>query len=330
MGCLEPSRHRHSKGAVIPSKGRTALALLAAASACWRGQPTGAAAVVTTVNGDAVTALDLKHELVREKRESGGLGPRSEAELQGARELALKRLIERTELLQEARRVGISVLDEDVERSYLALKADYPGTSFDELLADEEISPQDLHDRLREQLIVRNLFRQQVFSKVAVTDEELKHAYETRSAELTHPEQVRAEQIVVKTEEEAQALLAQLKHGSQSFEGLAKKHSLSPDARQGGDLGWFSRGMMPPIFEEICFSLPVGQVSEVVPSTYGFHLFKVLGRRPAGKPTFDEVRTELEGKLRREKDAAAEQAYVEGLKAKATVEIDRKALAKVL
>jgi peptidyl-prolyl cis-trans isomerase C len=305
-------------------------ALLAVVPACWRGQPTGSAAVVATINGDAVTALDFKRELVREKRESGGLGPRSEAELQAARELALKRLIERTQLMQEARRVGVSVLDEDVNKAYLALKADYPGTSFDELLADEEIAPQDLRDRLREQLVVRQLFRQQVFSKVTVTDEELHKAYETRAAELTHAEQVRAEQIVVKTEEEAQALLAQIRHGSQSFEDLARKHSLSPDARQGGDLGWFSRGMMPPIFEEVCFSLPEGQVSEVIPSTYGFHLFKTLGRRPAGKPTFEEVRTELEGKLRREKDAAAEQAYVELLKQKANVQIDRKALAKIL
>ncbi len=315
---------------MIAVERRAALTLIVlASSACWRGQPTGSAAVVTTVNGDPVTALDLKHELVREKRESGGLGPRSEPELQAARELALKRLIERAELLQEARRVGVSVLDEDVERAYLALKADYPGTSFDELLADEEISPQDLHDRLREQLIVRQLFRQQVFSKVTVSDDELKKAYESRTADLTHPEQVRAEQIVVKTEEEAQALLAQLKHGA-GFEALAHKHSLSPDARQGGDLGWFSRGMMPPIFEEVCFSLPVGQISDVVPSTYGFHLFKVLGRRPAGKPTFEEVHTELEAKLRREKDAAAEHDYVEGLRAKATVQTDRKALARVL
>jgi peptidyl-prolyl cis-trans isomerase C len=306
------------------------LALLLTVSSCWRGQPTGLAAVVTTVNGDPLTALDFKHELMREKRESGGLGPRSEAELQTARELALKRLIERTELMQEARRVGVSVLDEDVDKAYLALRADYPGTSFDELLADEEISPQDLRARLREQLIIRQLFRQQVFNKVTVTDDELKRTYDGRSAELTRPEQVRAEQIVVKTEEEAQALLAQVKRGSPTFEELAKRRSLSPDARQGGDLGWFSRGMMPPIFEEVCFSLPVGQVSEVVPSTYGFHLFKVLGRRPAGKPTFEEVRAELEGKLRREKDASAEKAYVDELKAKANVQIDRKALAKIL
>jgi len=303
-------------------------ALLAAATGC-RGQPTGSAAVVATINGEAVTALDFKRELIREKRESGGLGPRSEAELQAARELALKRLIERTQLMQEARRVGVSVLDEDVNKAYLALKADYPGTSFDELLADEEIAPQDLRDRLREQLVVRQLFRQQVFSKIAVTEAELREAYEARASELAHPEQVRAEQMVVKTEEEAQALLAQIRHG-QSFEELARKHSLSPDARQGGDLGWFSRGMMPPIFEEVCFSLPEGQVSDVVPSTYGFHLFKTLGRRPAGKPTFEEVRAELEGKLRREKDAAAEHAYVEALKQKANVQIDRKALAKIL
>ena len=62
---------------------------------------------------------------------------------------------------------------------------------------------------------------------------------------------------------------------------LARKHSLSPDAKQGGDLGWFERGAMPPIFEQVCFALPEGKVSDVVASSYGFHLFKVIGRRPA-------------------------------------------------
>ena len=65
------------------------------------------------------------------------------------------------------------------------------------------------------------------------------------------------------------------------FGDLARAHSLSADARLGGDLGWFPKGVMPPEFDKVAFSLQPGQTSDVVTSEYGFHIFKVLDRRPA-------------------------------------------------
>jgi peptidyl-prolyl cis-trans isomerase C len=294
---------------------------------CLRGPPEGTAAVIATVNGEAVPALVLKQELARERHESQGLGPRTAEELDAARKLDLQRLIERTELLQEARKVGISASEDEVEKALLALRADYPGTSFDELLADEEISPADLRARLGEQVTIRKLLSRQLAGKTVPTEAELQHAYET-AKDLDRPEQVRAKQIVVKTEEEAQALQQSLKQG-QSFEELARKHSLSPDAKQGGDLGWFERGAMPPIFAQVCFALPEGKVSDVVASSYGFQLFKVIGRRPARHASFQEIRPELMQRLTHEKLAAAEEAYLADLRTRSVVTIDEKAVERV-
>ncbi len=293
-----------------------------------RGPPEGSAAVIATVNGEPLNALMLKHELARERHESQGLGPRTAEEQAAARALDLQRLIERTELLQAARRESVAATQDEVEKAYLALRADYPGTSFDELLADEEISPADLRDRLREQITIRKLLAQKVSGKTAPTEAELKQAYDASGKDLERPEQVRAAQIVVKTAEEAQQLLASLKQG-QAFEDLARKHSLSPDAKRGGDLGWFGRGAMPPIFEQVCFALPEGKVSDVVPSSYGFHLFKGLGHRPAGKRTFEEAKPELLARLTREKLSASEDAYVEALKKTSQVTVNQKAVERV-
>lgn len=308
-------------------------ALLAAAAGwlpgCRRGPEAAATPVIATVNGEAVTAADFKRELAQSRRGSEGLGPRSEEELQASRKAELQRLIERTELLQAARQAGIAATDEDVDKVYLSMRADYPGTSFDELLADEELTPAELRASLREQLTIRKLFQQNVFSRVAVTGPEVEAYYAAHAAEFARQDEVHAEQIVVKTEEEAQAIRKAIKAGKVSFEDAARKHSLSPDAKQGGDLGWFARGMMPPVFDEICFALPIGELSEVVPSSYGFHLFRVLEKRPAGQVPLEAAKAKIESKLRQEKNAKAEAAFLDALKAKAVVTIDEAGVARV-
>lgn len=297
-------------------------------ASCLRGPPEGAAAVIATVNGEPVSALLLKHELARERHEGQGLGPRTAEEQAAARKLDLQRLIERTELLQAARRAGIAATEDDVEKAFLSLRADYPGTSFDELLADEEISPADLRDRLREQVTIRKLLANALSGKTTPSDAEVQAAYAAATKDLDRPEQVHCAQIVVKTEEEAQSLQVALKQG-QAFDELARKHSLSPDAKQGGDLGWFGRGTMPPIFEQVCFALADGKVSDVVTSSYGFHLFKAIGHRAQGHQSLDEVKPELTARLQRDKLSAAEEAFVSELRAKSLVTINDKAVERV-
>ncbi|MHB1844502.1 MAG: peptidylprolyl isomerase, partial [Deltaproteobacteria bacterium] len=195
--------------------------LLLAATACGAllgcRRPGAPAAVVATVNGEPVSVDDFKRSLAQARLDSAGLGPRSGNELELARQEELDRLIERTELLQAARQAGVSASEAEVDQAFLAMKADYAGTSFDELLADEEISPGDLRQRLRDQIVIHKLFREQVFSRVVVTPQEVEAYEAAHPADLDRPEQVHAEQIVVKTEEGAQALRAAIKGGS-SFE----------------------------------------------------------------------------------------------------------------
>ncbi len=87
-------------------------------------------------------------------------------------------------------------------------------------------------------------------------------------------EQVRASHILVKTREEAQAILGQLRSGAK-FEDLAKQKSQCPSGKQGGDLGWFGRDRMVKPFEDAAFSLSKGALSEVVQTKFGFHVIKV-------------------------------------------------------
>lgn len=90
--------------------------------------------------------------------------------------------------------------------------------------------------------------------------------------------QVRAEHILVHTKAEAVAIEQQISNGA-SFEELAKKYSLCPSAKRGGDLGYFNRGDMVKPFEDASFSMAIGEVSEPVQTQFGWHIIKVLDKR---------------------------------------------------
>ena len=75
----------------------------------------------------------------------------------------------------------------------------------------------------------------------------------------------------------AEEILKRLKAG-EDFGKVAREVSIGPEAARGGDLGFFERGMMPEAIDRMVFSLPVGKMSGVVQSPYGFHIFKVLGQ----------------------------------------------------
>jgi peptidyl-prolyl cis-trans isomerase D len=133
------------------------------------------------------------------------------------------------------------------------------------------------------------------------TEEEIKAAYEARASQFRVDEQRRASHILVKTKEEAEKILQELKKNPGRLAELAKKHSQdSGSAEKGGDLGWFGRGMMVKPFEEAAFKLAQNEM-QVVESEFGFHVLRVTGIQAAKARPYEEVRKELAEELARQK-----------------------------
>ncbi len=283
---------------------------------------------VATVDGSPITVEAFARELEFARRTSAGVHPRSDEELAAFRRAALEELIDRTVVLDAAKAAGLSVPPDRIERELLRLKAEYHGGSFDEALAEGQLSQQELQERTRERLLVEKFFVERVFSRVAVIDSEIEAWYAEHQDEFSEPEQVRAAQIVTKTPEDAKRVLAELRKGVR-FDDAARRYSLSPDAKVGGDLGWFARGTMPSVFDQVCFSLAPGKTSEVVESEYGFHIFKVLDKRAAGKRSLEAARGLIEEKLLRKKQEEAQRKALEELRAKAAVTVDEAVLARM-
>lgn len=163
----------------------------------------------------------------------------------------------------------------------------------------------------------RALLASQVVSEAAeaaVTDEAVQAAYEAAYADAGGDTEYNAAHILVETEEEAATLVAELADGAE-FGALAREHSTGPSGPNGGDLGWFSEGMMVPPFEQAVLALEVGQVSGPVETQFGWHVIVLNDTRQTTAPELEAVRGEVEMQVQQE----AVQALVERLTADADI-----------
>lgn len=305
------------------------LCLALAAAGCPQQQkPKQDPTVVATVNGEVLARDDFERRLAREAQAMEGNGPRTPEQIEPYKQALLETLIERHLLLQAARAAGVTVTTEEVDRRVLALASEYPAGTFDDALAKAQTSRAALVRSTREQLTIEKFLAQEVFARVAVTEEQVRRHFEEHAEAFVEPEQVHAQQIVVKGLDEARRVQQQLWQGKK-FTDLARRYSLSPDARVGGDLGFFARGTMPPVFDDVVFKLGVGGTSEVIPSDYGFHLFRVVEKKPARKRELNEVRALIEERLLAQRRAEAQKAFVAGLRQKASITVNDETLAQV-
>ncbi|TKW61756.1 MAG: peptidylprolyl isomerase [Blastochloris viridis] len=146
-----------------------------------------------------------------------------------------------------------------------------------------------------------------------LTTEALKQAYEASKANNTFPA-VKASHILVPTESEANALLAQV--NKDNFAEMAKKFSKGPSAQQGGELGWFRREAMIPEFASVAFNTPVGTVAKTpVKTQFGWHVILVEDRNDKYTPPFEQ----MEQQLRQEMSQQVVQGYLADLRKNATI-----------
>ncbi len=139
---------------------------------------------------------------------------------------------------------------------------------------------------------------------VTNTDAEIQAAYDAEYG-ATEPEpEFNASHILVETEAEAQALVAELEGGA-DFAELAREHSTGPSGPNGGELGWFGLGMMVPEFETAVVDLAPGDLGGPVQTSFGWHVIKLNETRQKAAPPLEEVRAELEQAVTTQKVDAA-------------------------
>ena len=309
---------------------RAAALLLLVAAGCHRRPPEDpSAAPVAWVNGQVLTRAEFERELARSLELPDGSTAPTPDQLGALRRTVLQAGLDRLLFVQEAAKRGVEIPPAEVEQRLQRMRADWPPEEFEALLAQRHQTLDELRAELRAQLVQEKLFHELVYPRVAVTEEEIRAELDAHPELLQEPEQVHAAQIVVKELDQAKEIRAKLREGAK-FADLARERSLSADAKDGGDLGWFPRGVMPPQFDAVAFSLGPGQISDVVTTDYGFHIFKLIERRPARKKDLASVRAEVERQLLRAKQEQAQTDFVTQLRSKADIRINETLVAQVV
>jgi len=149
---------------------------------------------------------------------------------------------------------------------------------------------------LRNKLLMGYELQQE--AKTALTDEALHQTYDEAVKSMSGQEEVRARHILVEGEDEAKAILEQLKAGA-DFATLAKEKSKDPGAAEGGDLGYFTKDQMVPEFADVAFKMYPGQLSNPVKTQFGWHVIKLEDKRTRQPPEFEKVKDQIEAYLAR-------------------------------
>ena len=273
--------------------------------------------IVATVNGDPITLAEFQERFARagykSERESG----------RAVKEEFLNRLIERTMMLREAQRKRIKVGLPEINNRIATFRNEH-GKDVKEDLAGLGIDFEKWKSDIWEDLMIQRLLEREVYKRVSVSSSEVRRYYQANPQEFEKPEQVHVRQIVVSTEEEAQKTL-ELLHTGADFAGVARKMSTAPEAERGGDLGYFALGEMPAEFN-VVFNLPKGGTSGIVKSPYGYHIFRLVDKRHAGKISLEEASKKITEKLRRQKEDKRYKQWQKDLRARTKFEVNYKAL----
>lgn len=164
---------------------------------------------------------------------------------------------------------------------------------------DDDIALQRQIRFLRDRALHNALFEDQVVG--LVSEEEVRARYDKEVAATPAENELRASHILVETEEEAIAIIAQLDEGA-DFAELAKEKSTGPSGPNGGDLGFFTKGRMVAEFEEAVFALDVGSYTkEPVKTQFGYHVILSVDLRPVQPPAYEQVQQQIRSVVLREK-----------------------------
>ncbi len=288
----------------------------------WGQVPPDAAALV---NGTPIPRKALEEIVL------GIAAVRGEAEREARRkeweQSALESLVDFELLYQEAKRVGVAVDGEDVEKELQRTQKKFGEQSaWQRALAERGWTLDDVRNDTERALVVQRFLETIVWREVQVDPREVEEFYDKNRDQFHHPDQLRLRHTVVpvlggtkRAWSEAERKATAIRRGwlarGVDREGL----SSTGDSDSGMDLGWVARGDLDPPVENIVFALAPGQVSEPLRREDGIHLFFVTARRPAGVIPLDEARPKIEAVLRKRERQRLRDALLSRLRQQAEI-----------
>ena len=287
--------------------------------------------ILAVVNDEIITEQDLQvimAPIVAQYR-TMYTGAKLEEELAAAAQNFLDKVIEDKLILSEAKRKQVIIKDAEVDEMMTDVRNKFPSRDlFLSAIEEQGLTEKKLWNRFRDQIMMQKLVNFEVRSRVSVSPGEINEYYKANPDRFAQGDRVHLQQILVRigqrSEEEAKSftdsLLARLKEGS-SFEELAKAYSEGSEAKEGGEMGWVGKGQLLGEIDEKVFALGAGEITSVIRSSLGFHIFKVVEREQVSVKPLAEARNEVQDTLFKEKFKKRLEEWTSALKKNAYISI---------
>lgn len=221
----------------------------------------------------------------------------------------LEQIIELKIITSEVERLKIEAPQDMVDAEFNKIRSQFPNEdSFKSQLSKLKTTKEELIKKISDGLTIRKFIESKVAEVKKLPESEVSKYYESHPEEFKTSEQVKASHILLKIDpkdnEEIKTqkknrikeLLDKVKSG-EDFAELAKNNSECPSKTNGGDLGYFGRGNMVPVFEKAAFDLKPEEVSDIIETQFGYHIIKVTDHKSASKQKFEDVKIELSERL---------------------------------
>ena len=286
--------------------------------------------VVARVEGEEVTKSDLEQMIAQMEQNAGQQVPKEQRD--EVYRNALDQLITVKLLTREVNSRGIEADGKAVDEQMQKIRSQFPSEDeYKKALASRGVTPEKLRANIETESRVNKMMEKEAASVAPVTEADIREFYEKNPDRFKQPETVRASHVLIRFppgDEAAgkqarvaiQAVHKQAKAGK-DFAELAKKHSQDGSAQRGGDLGFFPKDQMVPEFADTAFALKPGQISDIVQTTYGYHIIKVTDRRPPTDVPLEEVTGKVREYLTQQRQQEKAEAFVKVLRDKAKVEV---------
>ncbi len=300
---------------------RKLLPLLLILGACTGNRSSLSQKKVLDVNGKQMTAQQFAQELAFRLKDQDALSAKDPKQVD-----AVKKKISEDFLVQAlseewAKEQGLLVKAEELDGQIHQIQKSYPDDlSFQQALAEEGITFKAWRDRLQNSLLQKLVAKKLVESATAPTDAEAQAYFNDHKPQFSVREEAQIRQILVATESDAKTIEAELKKGKHMAE-LAKKYSISPEGPQGGMVGWIEKGLSD-VFEP-AFHMKVGQRSPVVKSSFGYHIFELIGRKPSRNKSYTESKDDVRRIIMEKNEQSLYLAWLEEQTRKARVYKDQ-------
>lgn len=293
------------------------LLLVLSLGGCDFGGPGLSKKIVLDVNGRQMTSQEFAQELAFRLKDQDALSAKDPKMLKVVKDKISEEFLVQTLSEAWAKENGVVVKAEEIEAQIAAIQKSYPDdSSFQQAITDQGMTFKAWRARLQNTMLQKLVARKVVAAAPDVTDGEMQAYYNEHRSEFALPETAQVRQIMVATESDAKAIESELKKGKKMAD-LAKKYSISPEASQGGNVGWVEKGLTD-IFEA-AFRMKQGQRSPVFKSSFGYHIFEVTGRKPSRSKTYPEVKDQIKSILMEKREQSLYLAWLEEQVRKARV-----------